>query len=258
MRHVLIGLQVTASALLLICSAIFLRSAASASTFDPGIRTADMSSIEIRERAVRSAMVQAVSAEPLVTAMAASWPDPMGGPRRAFAEAAGDKIAIGYKFVSPEVLRLCSASTSCADVASPTRSAPPTPACSSSRSRSRASSGRAATRRSGPEPLTRIPSPDARRADEPPAPAADLHRRRHRPRRGRLPFRRGQASRTSTYRSTPRCRRRCSPFACKAIPIRRARRCSSRLTAIDPNMGQVMTMRTMAKMEAYSCGSPSG
>ena len=40
-RNVLIGVQVFASALLLICSAIFLRSAISSSEFNPGFRTAD-------------------------------------------------------------------------------------------------------------------------------------------------------------------------------------------------------------------------
>ena len=40
-RNVLVALQVTASVLLLICSAIFLRSALGATTIDPGVRTAD-------------------------------------------------------------------------------------------------------------------------------------------------------------------------------------------------------------------------
>ena len=40
-RNVLVALQVTASVLLLICSAVFLRSALAAATVDPGIRAAD-------------------------------------------------------------------------------------------------------------------------------------------------------------------------------------------------------------------------
>ena len=100
-RHFLIGLQVTASALLLICSAIFLRSAAAAATFDPGMRTADTIVIPSVNEQTRSAIAQAVTAEPSVTAMAASWPIPVGR-RRAFVEASGHKIATGYKFVSPE------------------------------------------------------------------------------------------------------------------------------------------------------------
>ena len=46
-RNVLIAVQVTASALLLICSAVFLRSALAASTVDPGMRTADTVIVEI-------------------------------------------------------------------------------------------------------------------------------------------------------------------------------------------------------------------
>ena len=40
-RNVLVAVQVTASVLLLICSAVFLRSALAAATIDPGIRAAD-------------------------------------------------------------------------------------------------------------------------------------------------------------------------------------------------------------------------
>lgn len=40
-RSALIGIQVFASALLLICAAIFLRNAIASSQFDPGFRTVD-------------------------------------------------------------------------------------------------------------------------------------------------------------------------------------------------------------------------
>ena len=40
-RHALIAVQVGASALLLICAAIFLRGAFAAATKDPGVRTSD-------------------------------------------------------------------------------------------------------------------------------------------------------------------------------------------------------------------------
>ena len=59
-RNVLIGVQVTASALLLICSAVFLRSALAASAVDPGIRTADTVIIDIVNEPLRDAMVKAV------------------------------------------------------------------------------------------------------------------------------------------------------------------------------------------------------
>ncbi len=97
-RDVLIGAQVTASALLLICAAVFLRSATSAARFDPGIRTADTVSIDINNEPFRVAMIQAVIADPTVAAVSASWPDIHSAPQNAF----GNKEGISYRFVSPE------------------------------------------------------------------------------------------------------------------------------------------------------------
>jgi predicted permease len=101
-RDFLIGVQVSASALLLICAAVFLRSAFAAATADPGLRTSDTIVIQIANEVNRTAMVQAVAAEPSVAAIAASWPGPLGALRAAFAEAAGEKAAVACKFVSPE------------------------------------------------------------------------------------------------------------------------------------------------------------
>jgi predicted permease len=102
-RNFLIGLQVSASAVLLICAAVFLRSAFAAATFDPGMRTSDTVVIQIVNEPTRNAIVQAVTAEPAVAAVAASWPDAAGlAPRAAFADTSGAKGAVAYKFVSPE------------------------------------------------------------------------------------------------------------------------------------------------------------
>ena len=49
-RHALIAVQVGASALLLICAAIFLRGAFAAATRDPGVRTSDTVRVSIDER----------------------------------------------------------------------------------------------------------------------------------------------------------------------------------------------------------------
>jgi hypothetical protein len=100
-RNVLIAVQVTASALLLICSAVFLRSAMTATTADPGIRTADTVTVEIRNEHLRGAMLDAVKREPSVASIAASWPDVLGW-RTTFAEGAGGKSPVVYKFASPE------------------------------------------------------------------------------------------------------------------------------------------------------------
>jgi predicted permease len=98
-RNVLIGLQVCASALLLISAAVFLRGAFAAATFDPGVRTSDTIVVQIASEPNRSAIVQALTAEPSVAAVAATWPD---APRAAFVETSGAKVAVAYKFVSPE------------------------------------------------------------------------------------------------------------------------------------------------------------
>ena len=98
-RNVLIGLQVSAAALLLICAAVFLRSASAAATFDSGVRTSDTIVVQIVNEPARTAIVQAMTADPSVAGVAASWPD---APRAAFAETSGSKKAAAYKFVSPE------------------------------------------------------------------------------------------------------------------------------------------------------------
>ena len=101
-RNILIGVQVSASALLLISAAVFLRSAFAAATADPGLRTSDTLAVRIASEATRTAMVQAIAAEPSVAAVAASWPGVLAAPLAAFAEAAGVKTAVACKFVSPE------------------------------------------------------------------------------------------------------------------------------------------------------------
>jgi predicted permease len=101
-RNFLIGLQVSASALLLICAAVFLRSALAAATFDSGMRTADTIVVQMANEPNRNAIVQAVTSEPGVATVAASWPGVGPAPRAAFAETSRAKAALAYSFVSPE------------------------------------------------------------------------------------------------------------------------------------------------------------
>lgn len=98
-RNVLIGLQVFASALLLICAAIFLRSSMASSTFDPGLRTADTVLIDINE-AKRDAMLQAIATESTITTYAAMRPPLLAIPLPAFANTSLGKTEVSYKFVS--------------------------------------------------------------------------------------------------------------------------------------------------------------
>ena len=100
-RSALIGIQVFAAALLLICAAIFLRSASASSRFDPGFRTVDTMVVDVDEPH-RSAIVQAIAREPTITAHAAVRPGILAWPQPAFAEVGTRKSAVRYKSVSSE------------------------------------------------------------------------------------------------------------------------------------------------------------
>jgi predicted permease len=100
-RNLLVTLQVTASVLLLICAAIFLRSALGTTTIDPGIRTADVVFVSVTKEQMRGALLEAVKNEPSVATVAAAWPGPLND-RAGSAGSASGKLAVGYKFVSPE------------------------------------------------------------------------------------------------------------------------------------------------------------
>ncbi|HLG54139.1 MAG TPA: ABC transporter permease [Vicinamibacterales bacterium] len=77
-RHGLIAIQVGASALLLICAAVFLRGAFAAATRDPGVRTIDTLSVNIDAETRRPEVLQELRADPLVAVMAASSPSTRG------------------------------------------------------------------------------------------------------------------------------------------------------------------------------------
>jgi predicted permease len=99
-RNVLIGVQVFASALLLICSAIFLRSALSSSQFNPGFRTADTLLMDTITDNKRDAVLQAIGSEPTVRAFAGVRPPLLVLPPRATADAGAGKVALTYKYAS--------------------------------------------------------------------------------------------------------------------------------------------------------------
>jgi len=102
-RNALIALQVTGSALLLICAAIFLRGAWSAANADPGVRTADVISISVLDEQRRPAILQALQSDSSVAEVAAGWPAFMGGLAGlpAYGEGASGRSVVRYKFVSP-------------------------------------------------------------------------------------------------------------------------------------------------------------
>jgi predicted permease len=99
-RNALIGVQVFASALLLICAAIFLRSTLASSQFNPGLRTADTVLIDIDNEPKRAAMIQALAGESTITAYAGVRPHLLAPLRVAFADTGAGKIAVVFKSVS--------------------------------------------------------------------------------------------------------------------------------------------------------------
>jgi predicted permease len=101
-RNALIGVQVFASALLLICAAVFLRSALASARFDPGLRTADTVLIDINGEEKRAAMIQAVTRDATITASAAVRPQLLAPLRVAFADSGGGagKTRVALKAVS--------------------------------------------------------------------------------------------------------------------------------------------------------------
>jgi ABC-type antimicrobial peptide transport system permease subunit len=103
-RNALIALQVMGSALLLIMSAIFLRGAWSAANVDPGVRTADVVSVQVLDEQKRADILERLGSESSVTSVAAAWPGFMGGigGAPAYGEGATGRQIVRYQFVSPE------------------------------------------------------------------------------------------------------------------------------------------------------------
>jgi predicted permease len=99
-RNALIGVQVFASALLLICAAIFLRSAIASSRFNPGLRVADTVLIDITNEPKRAAMIQALAGESTITAYAAVRPQLLVPLRVAVADTGAGKTPVVFKSVS--------------------------------------------------------------------------------------------------------------------------------------------------------------
>ena len=100
-RDALVTLQVTGSALLLICAALFLRGTWAAATRDPGVRTADIVNVSVLNEEKRAAIVEAVRGDPSIETVAAAWPGVLGGVP-AYGEGASGKQVVRYQFVSPE------------------------------------------------------------------------------------------------------------------------------------------------------------
>ncbi len=100
-RNALVALQVTGSVLLLICAAVFLRGTWAAAAVDPGVRTTDIVNVWVLNEQRRGAILDVVRREPEVATVAAAWPGGLGG-RAALADGATGRSTVEYKLVSPE------------------------------------------------------------------------------------------------------------------------------------------------------------
>jgi len=250
-RDALIVVQVTASALLLICAGIFLRSALRASAADPGWRLADTIMVDIVNEPFRTAMVAAVTADPSVRAVAASWPDPLGQPRAAFGSSADNpgRSTVAYRFVSPEYFSVLDIGVLRGRVFTQEESSSNAAVAVVSETIARQiwvnSDGVGQVLRLQPDPNS-----ETRRRDEPPLPSQtftvvgvvrDV-----------AGFRMAGYSEAGVYVPT-------GPATAETSLITRVhgdpelvrRALLERLTAIDPNMGMVLTMRTLGRIETY-------
>lgn len=109
-RNALVAVQVSASALLLIAAAVFLRGMMAASAVQPGLRTSDTVFLEMTNENRRAGVLQAVESDPSVATVAASWPFGIGGtlaeasstPASGASEAVPTRVPVEFKFASPE------------------------------------------------------------------------------------------------------------------------------------------------------------
>jgi predicted permease len=248
-RNWMIGIQVTASALLLICAGVFLRSALASSTFNPGLRTEDTVMVEIINESTRTAMIQAVMAEPAVVAAAASSPDAFSPPRTGLAEAQTSKSPVAYRFVSPEYFNVLGVDVVRGRGFSQAERTGDASVLVVSERLARelwpAGDALGQSLRLGPDPNTA-----ARSNDEPFLPsrtftvvgiARDV-----------AGFRRAGFEEIGVYVPISATAARTSlTVRVQGDPDQARLALLKRLTAIDPNMGQVVTMRAIARMESY-------
>jgi putative ABC transport system permease protein len=101
-RQMLIGSQVTASALLLVCAAVFLRSTYSSATAQIGLRTDDTLVVRRITESARPAMIRAIKDHPSIASVAMAWPGPMDSGESTNASVGDATVGVGCKLVSPE------------------------------------------------------------------------------------------------------------------------------------------------------------
>ncbi len=108
LRNALVIVQITVCVVLLICSGVLLRGADAMRHFDIGFKTHGVIAMEIVEK-FRSRIVDRLSSEPVVQAIAAAGSTPLNGMLPAVSISAGEgqqALRAWYNHVSPEYFRL--------------------------------------------------------------------------------------------------------------------------------------------------------
>jgi predicted permease len=247
-RSVLIGLQVAASALLLICSAIFLRSSFASATVDPGYRTADTILIDIANEPKRKLMVETVRTAPSVLSAAAIWPGLVTF-RAVTTQSPSVKITTGYRLVSPDYFEILGIPIVRGRAFTATEAAGQLQVVVISESLAKTLFPRAEAVGQTIQLAPDLESP-TKREDEPPlmphtATVVGISRD--------VPgFRISDVKEASLYMPVHAGIARTTLVArVHGDPDQVRRTLLDRLILIDPNMGQIRTMRTIARLETY-------
>jgi hypothetical protein len=226
---------------------VFLRSALASATIDPGIRTADTVIIEIVNEPKRAAMIQAMASDPAIVSMAATWPYVIGFPRGAIVETPELKTTAGYRMVGPDYFAVLDIPIVRGRAFTERERAAPVVVLSETMARTLFP----ATDAIGQVmQLEADPNSPTRRDDEPALPSRSFTV---------VGISRDVAGFRFTDTKDPGI---FVPLAIdtpqtsvvarvKGDPELARQHLLERLTIVDPNMGQVLTMRTVARMEGY-------
>lgn len=108
LRHALVVVQITASALLLICAGVLLRGANRLANIDMGLRTHDVLEVSVQEKS-RPRIVSALASHALVRSVAAATHQPLGDGIPVLSvtsSGAASGVRGSYRFISPEYLSM--------------------------------------------------------------------------------------------------------------------------------------------------------
>jgi hypothetical protein len=213
------------------------------------MRTSDTVIIELVNEPLRSQMVAAVTSDPVVAAVAAAWPDAMGRPRGAFTETNGAKSRVGYKFVSPEYFAVLDIPVLRGRAFLPAEGQGKLPVAIVSATTAKELWPNADAIGQLLH-LTPDPANESRRADENLLTAQTVTVVGIA--RDVAGFRIADMKEAGVWLPISAAAAETSLMVrVHGDPERARQLLLDRLTVVDPNMGQILTMRTMARMEVY-------